>query len=154
MEREMTSTDRTAEATSALIVERSAWFELLDAQDRRCDEQGLAAGMLTIDFGMPVPQRSDLLANVLASHLTSTDRATFVSDSEVQVMLSPVSDSTEVERRAGALGAALHTAGLAAGVGWAARRDTGLVEASARADAGAAARRPRDPVIDVRSESD
>jgi hypothetical protein len=154
MEREMTGTDQTVDTTSPFLVERAEWFELLAAEDRRCAEHDLAAGMLTIDFGMAVPPRSKLLGEVLSEHLQPTDRATFISASEIQVMLIPVTASTEVERRAAALGASLHGAGLTAGVGWAARRDGGLVEASARADAAAAARRPLKPVIDMRSDQD
>ncbi len=140
-------------ATSGPLVERRSWRALLAEEDRRCDDHGIQAGVLTVDFGVAVPHGSPRLRQVLQAELAPTDRAAFVSASEMQILVTPLSDANELERRAASLDSELHSEGLAAGVGWAPRRSAGFVDACARADAAAAARRPREPVIDVRDDA-
>lgn len=130
------STPDAAPATRPERVERDldAWKQSLREEDHRLDEHRIPAALVTIGL----VRASDLAAalRTLDGSLGPSDRIGVLCDDELSVLLAPVADIHDAQRRAQDLSTALHATGVDVHVGWAMRLPGhGLFHALARADA-------------------
>ncbi|MDH3708073.1 MAG: hypothetical protein OES57_18560 [Acidimicrobiia bacterium] len=137
---------RTGEGTEvgARVPTRDEWHELLHREDRRCEEAGFGAGIVSIDFGasagqMPAPQRTQQVLELVERTIAWTDRFCLVAPNVASILVIPITEIHQLERLARRLDGVCRDAGVQAAIGWSHRRDSSdLVAAWARADANAA----------------
>ena len=110
-----------------------SWKELLRDEERRCDEFGLGAAIISI--GIKGANDAEVV-QLLCQELQATDRVCVLRPGEYGVLTIPVQGAREGEDRANAMYTRLEEAKLPAAVGWAMRHDGhGLFHAAAQADA-------------------
>ena len=111
----------------------ASWKELLRDEERRCEEFGLGAAIISI--GVPGANDSEVVG-LVCSELQATDRVCVLRPGEYGVLSVPLEGARNGEDRANAIYAVLESAKLPAAVGWAMRHDGhGLFHAAAQADA-------------------
>lgn len=123
---------------------RDEWHRLLEREERRCQDTGFGAGVVSIDFGAsgddpPSPERTRQVLELAESAVAWTDRFCLVAPNVVSVLVIPITEIHQLERMARRLDGVCRDGGIQAAIGWSHRRDSSdLVAAWARADANAA----------------
>ncbi len=126
-----------------------AWSRMLDAEDQRCEELGLAAGIVSIDIGVETRDRMQRVAATVMRRMKPTDRVCRLSEHELGILLIPRESLRDIELWAADMDHELRRNGMVCDIGFAPRRADGLHAASARADALAATSR-RHHELDLR----
>ncbi|NNE73238.1 MAG: hypothetical protein HKN26_06220 [Acidimicrobiales bacterium] len=135
---------RSARGRTFAVGDLDHWRRLLIDEEVRCQSTGFPAGVLSIDFGSSVAgarhnaERAQQVIDIVARHLEFTDRVCVVGPNQLGVLLIPLRNVHDAELRAIEIDDSLTEAGIIAGLGWAVRRESGLVDAWARADGNAA----------------
>jgi len=130
--------------SSTHVPSRDEWHRLLEHEERRCQEAGFGAGVVSIDFGasgdhLPPPERTQQVLELAEGAIAWTDRFCLVAPNVVSILMIPITEIHQLERLARRLDGVCRSAGVQAAIGWSHRRDSSdLVAAWARADANAA----------------
>jgi hypothetical protein len=121
-------------SASVAFTDLARWREFLTAQEGLCVEHGFGAAMVTI--GIDDDGQRQQAIEVVAATARPTDRTGVLCDTELAVLLMPLTSIHEARRLATDLDVALRRAGVSAHLGWAMRlADHDLFHAAARADA-------------------
>ncbi len=135
---------------SSTVGDLASWRALIDDEDHRCHELGLMAAVVSIDIGVATLERLQRVESVVVLHLRKTDRVCRLGDHEIGVLLIPLTEVKDAEHWSAEIDRDLRDNGMVCDIGFALRREDGLLAAAARADAAAATSRHHHDVVDLR----
>ncbi len=135
---------------SGTVGDLASWRALIEDEDHRCHELGLLAAVVSVDVGVNTLERLQRVESILLVHLRKTDRICRLSDHEIGVLLIPLTEIKDAEHWSAEIDRALRDSGMLCDIGFALRREDGLLAAAARADAAAATSRHHHDVLDLR----